>query len=263
MEKRILVSLAFLVSLFHGTALFGDIYDADTFTRLDNTRIRIEGPVSSQLIASGNYSIDLPPGNYTIIASYFRGGRLDLYAEERVSISDREVRFDLVLLPYALQNFIPNDPNGNENETTNTSPEIHVDTISSGVEIVAFVIVLTLFIVVLAVYFAYRFIQKTKKIGNQAAPVNTPEKELIEKAPQTMGVTEPEEPYYLDPESRKFLEIIKSQGGRMLQKELRDITKMSESAMSLMLSELESVGYVKRFKRGRENLVKLVKEPES
>ena len=65
----------------------------------------------------------------------------------------------------------------------------------------------------------------------------------------------------MDDESRKILEILKSSGGRMLQKELRDIMGASQSNMSLVLTELEQLGYIKRFKRGRENLLKLIKEP--
>ncbi len=56
------------------------------------------------------------------------------------------------------------------------------------------------------------------------------------------------------------LKIIKENEGRMEQKTLRDILRYSESKMSLLLTELEVTGYVKRFKKGRENIIKLKKE---
>ncbi len=60
-------------------------------------------------------------------------------------------------------------------------------------------------------------------------------------------------------EEMKVLHIIKENEGRMEQKQLRDILKFSESKMSLLLTELEVGGYIKRFKKGRENIIKLKK----
>lgn len=247
-----LVAFLLVLTLIEATPLFGDIYNGDTFSKLNNARIRIEGPVSSQFIASSNYSIDLPPGNYTIIASYFKDGKLDLYTEEKLSISDRGIRFDLVLLPYALQALIPMD--------TESDSEVLSPKPSSFFPLSIEIIVTVLIIVILATAFYLWHQSKTKKQSHILATETKMEKEeIVQSKKDTLAS---QEPYYLDADSRKLLDILKTQGGRILQKELRDILKISESAMSLMLSELESVGYIKRFKRGRENLVKLVKEPE-
>lgn len=60
----------------------------------------------------------------------------------------------------------------------------------------------------------------------------------------------------LDNEAKKVLEIIESHEGRMTQKELKEILNYSDSKMSLIIAELEHFGLIKKFKRGRGNIIK-------
>ncbi len=58
----------------------------------------------------------------------------------------------------------------------------------------------------------------------------------------------------------KIMKIIKKHGGRATQKEIRKELPLSEAKVSLMISELEDKGVVKRIKKGRGNIIVLVKK---
>ncbi|MBW2965480.1 hypothetical protein KY342_00080, partial [Candidatus Woesearchaeota archaeon] len=58
-------------------------------------------------------------------------------------------------------------------------------------------------------------------------------------------------------ESKKVLDFIKQQGGRTTQKEIRDKFPSSEAKISLIISELEHKGIIKKIKKGRGNIIVL------
>ena len=62
--------------------------------------------------------------------------------------------------------------------------------------------------------------------------------------------------YVLDEDAEAVLKILDSFEGRATQKELREALKFSDSKLSLILTELENVGKIKKFKRGRANVVR-------
>ncbi len=55
----------------------------------------------------------------------------------------------------------------------------------------------------------------------------------------------------------QVLAILKSDGGRVHQRELRQKLPYSEAKVSMMLADLESRGLLKRVKQGRANLIVL------
>jgi len=57
----------------------------------------------------------------------------------------------------------------------------------------------------------------------------------------------------------ELLKIIKKEGGRTTQKDIRKELPLSEGKVSLMISELEEKGIVKRIKKGRGNIIILQK----
>lgn len=60
--------------------------------------------------------------------------------------------------------------------------------------------------------------------------------------------------------SDKVLEIIKKEGGRTTQKEIRKQIPMSEAKISLVITELEHKGIIKKIKKGRGNIIILEKQ---
>jgi len=68
-----------------------------------------------------------------------------------------------------------------------------------------------------------------------------------------------EEAHALDEDEKKVIEALEANEGRVLQRELRQQLKFSETKMSLLLDELEIKRIIKRIKKGRGNIIKLVK----
>lgn len=55
----------------------------------------------------------------------------------------------------------------------------------------------------------------------------------------------------------ELLELIRANGNRITQRELRKKSKYSESKVSLMLSDLEERGLIEKFKKGRGNIIRI------
>lgn len=60
---------------------------------------------------------------------------------------------------------------------------------------------------------------------------------------------------FLDDDLTKVLEIIKKHGKRTTQKEIRKELGLSEAKISLLITELESLGKVRKIKKGRGNII--------
>lgn len=56
---------------------------------------------------------------------------------------------------------------------------------------------------------------------------------------------------------KELLNMIRSSGNRITQRELRKKSPYSESKVSLMLSDLEERGLIEKFKRGRGNIIRI------
>ena len=59
---------------------------------------------------------------------------------------------------------------------------------------------------------------------------------------------------------KELLELIRNNGNRITQRELRKKSPYSESKVSLMLSDLEERGLIEKFKKGRGNIIRIPDE---
>jgi uncharacterized membrane protein len=71
--------------------------------------------------------------------------------------------------------------------------------------------------------------------------------------PDALHIAKPME---LDSDAKSVLRVLDGMEGRATQKDLRESLGFSDAKLSLILSELESIGKVKKFKRGRGNIVR-------
>jgi len=62
----------------------------------------------------------------------------------------------------------------------------------------------------------------------------------------------------LDADAKRVLKVLESLEGRATQKEVLEATKFSNSKLSLILGELESIGKIRKFKRGRGNIIRKI-----
>ncbi|MBC7086533.1 MAG: winged helix-turn-helix transcriptional regulator [Methanomethylovorans sp.] len=226
----------------------GAIYDWDTFNLLENTIVEVNStPPQSQVAKYGLYSFELPRGIYILKASYYENGELASYTEQVLNITDDgDYILDLLLLPaYPDGNFSLNDshtkpPSMNEDKylfgKTNLSKNI------------IFILTVILFIGGVIVLFILK-----KRHDSEKADI---ERSLHE-------ITELENLDYNDlnlpQDLQQLIEIIKANGGRITQRELRRKINYSEAKVSLMISDLENRGIIEKFKKGRGNIILLKK----
>lgn len=216
---RFLALIFIIITLLHSTTLNGQIISAESFENINNTLIKITGPTTTQFVASQNYSIELIEGEYEISAHHLE--QEECSSSEKVVVSGESMIFDLVLFCGLDDPFFLDESGVDFSFENQDSPQ------NLSLYFLGFLILFTIAI------FLYYISKNKSKIK--------------------------EDKTELDDDSIKILEIIKSHEGRILQSELRDILKFSESKMSLVLTELEVLEKIKRIKKGRGNIIKFLK----
>lgn len=225
MAKIILPLLVLLIIGNGFSQLYGDIYEGDNLTKLDNVLIKISGASSTQFLTNKTYSINLNEGNYTIKATHYREGKIDYITQEQVSFDGSSKKFDIVLVPNELFELTPK-----QNNTVNKKENIQEENqalktehlIAGGLGILILVAILL-------------FANSRKRKISEAAKAEAPLKQ----------------------EEREVLRIISENEGKIYQKELREILNYSEAKMSILIGELERRGEIIREKIGRDNLLKI------
>uniref|UniRef100_A0A7C3MDP6 Winged helix-turn-helix transcriptional regulator n=2 Tax=Archaeoglobus fulgidus TaxID=2234 RepID=A0A7C3MDP6_ARCFL len=94
--RKILLLTIILISITNASAveIYGKVYRWDTLDVLEDAVVEIkDGSVQRMVSENGEYSFNVTPGNYTIIA--YSG---EYYAVENVTVKS-SMRFDLILFP--------------------------------------------------------------------------------------------------------------------------------------------------------------------
>lgn len=251
----VLISLVLISAIFAAT-LYGDIYDADSLHKIANVLVKLDGPTNMQFMASDNYSVDVSNGAYMITATHFKSGSIDYITQDNVLVNQSTIHYDLVLLPYDLYRLTP-ERNATVATVAPPSP-INTTVLNQGQEpkpenqSVNSEYAILLVIVILAIGVGLYYMNRKKK---SEGPKRIEEKIETVTPPQPATT---EIGYVPDKEAREVMKIIKENDGHMYQKEVRDILNWSEAKMSVTIAELEREGKVKRFKKGRDNLLKLI-----
>jgi uncharacterized membrane protein len=219
-----------LLAVLHAATLQGNVYSADSFDAVQGALVKAEGASTYQVLSpDGTYSMEVAPGEYNISAYYYENGTLKGYAKDGIAVGAGGASYDIVL-------FSPDEFEGIEGFDT---AELDENILEGRKEdwtplLVGGAVLLVLIVLAVAAYFLFG----KNKAGK--APAVERKKEL-------------------DGEEKKVVEILEGSEGMRNQKELREILKCTDTKISLLISSLEAQGYVKRIKKGRENIVKLVK----
>ncbi len=237
----ILLVISFLTGSGQAAAVHGVIYSWSDFEKpLRNAIVEINSiPVQSKVATDGTYSFeDLQPGNYTIMAKFYRNNVMEYSAEEVVRIVDREGNFniDILLFP-ATDSEIEylGDMNLTGDIDLKNDPPSNTYLWAAGI-----VIILSSVLIGLWIW------KKKTPPGGQI--INDPPMQQPEKIPDTPEKEIPED-------LRDLYALIMKKGGRVTQKDLRGDMKCSEAKVSLMLDDLEDRGYIKKIKKGRSNII--------
>ena len=212
--------LVLSITAVSAAEIYGKVYRWDTLDVLNNAVVEIkDGSIQRMVSENGEYSFNVTPGNYTIVA--YAG---EYYASENVTV-EGSMRFDLILFPKLEEiEELPDFPT--VEEQNEGFPYYAVAIFVSGL--------------VLAVLF---FIKKRSE-----------EQPLHEPASDSHEVAYAEE-YDLPEDLAEVVELIRKEGGRITQKELRKKLGYSEAKMSLIIADLERRGIVEKVKKGRGNII--------
>jgi len=275
MLRRVRGSLIFIAvfaisaSLASGAVVHGTTYEWSTFDVLENTIVEVNSTPPQFLVASfGKYSFDLPEGTYTIRAEYYRGNVLEYYAEENITIvGGGDFVLDLLMFPPIEDAFLCEDINFSEDLYDYEEP----DGIAGEEDSLVFPVAIAFFFILIAGYAAFLWRGRKRCESNakgahargDAARYEPPEPEIKPEPAPEYEETEsrgPEKSEVLEesdlpPDLKEVLSVIRDGGGRITQKELRARLKYSEAKVSLMITDLEDRGMVKKVKKGRGNVI--------
>ncbi len=217
MKKALLFTLLLLaISTASAVEIYGKVYRWDTLDVLNDAVVEIkDGSVQRMVAENGEYSFNVTPGNYTIVA---RAG--EYHAVENVTV-ESDMRFDLILFP-ELEDIeeIPDFPAVEQQEEF---PYYIVAIFVSGLILAALALI---------------------KIRSEKQPEPVLESQEISPVD-----------YDLPEDLAEVVELIRREGGRITQKELRKKLGYSEAKMSLIIADLERRGIVEKVKKGRGNII--------
>lgn len=279
---RLLIILILIIIFFNipmscssAAHIEGNLYEYGSYKQVENIILYINStPVQSTVAKNGTYLFDVPPGIYKINASYYNdNNELAYYAEEDINIiNNGNFSLDIIVFPSVsstLGNNSIKSSNFNESNIAN-----FYDFFS--LSYIYFILLSLLTAIVFYIIFKKMHSKSKNKINqnknNIISQRNIISKEEfeIEKNEENQIIEEleiddnieiieiPKGP--ISTELEEIIDIIRSQGGRITQKDLRKRIKYSEAKVSLMLFELEKREIIQKFKKGRGNVILLVDE---
>jgi len=204
--------------------IHGVVYYWFTLEPMNGAIVEINTTPKQTMVASdGSYSFSVPPGDYTISASYYQDSTLIYYDEDNLNVvSGGDYRIDLILFPTLEENEIP------ENDVV---PDIET---GENNYLIAILFLFTIMVAIIVIGY-YGVKRRPKKLEETYTP-------------KIVGLPE---------DLKQVVDILKQHGGRMHQLDLKKQLPLSEAKISLMLADLESRGILRKIKRGRGNIIVL------
>ncbi len=265
MLRRCLLLIAIFVVCAPSAAaavVHGTTYEWSTFEALEKTIVLVNStPPQVMVASSGSYTFDLPEGSYAIRAEYYRGNLLEYCAEEEITIvGGGDFVLDLLMFPPIEEVYLCEDINFSEDLFD--YEELPEDEEDSTVLLYA-----TGILSVLAIMAALFLWKRSKKGDGKGRTGGMDGKEDYGYEPVEPEPEAPEEPGELEElepggaesaipsDLQEVLSIIRGRDGRITQKDLRLLLNCSEAKASLMITDLEDRGLVKKVKKGRGNVI--------
>lgn len=225
----------------------GAIYEWDTFEPLENVIVEVNStPPQSMVARYGIYSFNLAPGNYVISASYYQNSTLIHYTEEEITITnDGDYVIDIIFLPTYYEE---EELNGTEFDELDELADL-AENDGQDNNILSSTLIYVLAALAMTVAGAY-VLSRRKTDGNGGnAHEGSGHLENSDLAAFSDELAD------LPDDLREVVDIIAGNGGRIKQKDLRDRLRHSEAKVSLMVSDLENRGIIRKFKKGRGNVI--------
>lgn len=238
MIEKIAASILFFLvfsDIVMAATVHGDVYDIN-FNKLTNSIVEVNSvPKQSLIVKDSGYNFKLNPGDYTIKAYYLKNNELIAYTQENLLIKDLagDYNLDLILFPYI------------EDENL-TSIDIDIIDYLRPETNNKFNILLVFLSLISILVVAYLIISFRKTMHNKEKIHNT----VDSIAEAKLAAAEEKKDEFLE----KAYSIIREEK-RINQKDLRKKMMLSEAKISLIITQLESEGKVKKIKKGRGNVI--------
>ncbi len=236
-----LAVFVFLMPFVLGATIHGKVFDYD-FALANNSVVRINTVPEQVVVAvDGTYSFNIPIGEYTLSAELKdKLGRITYSLEDKISIvNNGDYVHDLIMFPN-------NNLSELDLENNVTTPSLPDDIKASSQKSILFLTGLVLIIIFAWIYCAAF---KKCKWKTKLFPDKAKDKEI--SAPEVKANEPVEE---TEDELAGVADFIRK-NKRVTQKEIRKQFPMSEAKISLMLTDLESQGKIRKIKKGRGNVV--------
>jgi uncharacterized membrane protein len=240
--------------------LHGKIYDI-RLNELNNVVVEVNSSPRQRFVSKdGGYSFELNPGQYLLTANY-RADGIEYDVAEEINVSQQgDYVYDLFLMPELDDDeILESSGSGSEVFDLQTDTSAPEKKKALGTALIVLLLVVLLLIVY---FFARRMTRRKQKAELKEAG-------RAEKAARNMAhhaLSTPDNKTQKTSDSGSIgtdlstvVDIIRREGGRTTQKELRRQIPLSEAKISLMIAELEHKGVVQKVKKGRGNLLILRK----
>ncbi len=240
--KVIIIIIAFILalSLVQAATIYGTIYGPD-LELAEKALVEINSTPKQNMVANdGTYSFIVSNGTYEIEAYYSYQGVL-LYDKETITLpSEGDFVIDLILF----ETVDIEDLEFDENELK-LIEELLKEKKGISIGLIIGIIIAAIAIVAIMIYFFYRksIDRLRKKLLKKKRKKKFKAKAVKEKVKPTG-----------DEVMTQTLAILKREK-RVTQKDLRKELGISEAKASLVITDLESQGKVRKIKKGRGNII--------
>jgi uncharacterized membrane protein len=231
-----------LIDTAFAATIHGTIYDI-SLKKVNDVSVEINTQPKQFIVSKdGTYSFNVPIGDYKIKAEYFKGNILDSSVEENLSvIDDGDYILDLILFP-----------NFDEEELSELDIGISLENdFKVKPNYIIYFLISIIIIISIIIYF-YKKRKKFREDRDGKEEEEIKQKILIEETGEEASED-------LDEDLNQLVKIIKEEGGRTTQKEIRKKIPLSEAKISLLMADLEDKGLIKKVKKGRGNIIILKK----
>ena len=238
MKTIICIALMFLVfiSPIFGVVIEGNVYTID-FELAKTAIVEIDTyPKQQRVITEGYYRFEVPLGSYTINASLIEGNALTAEVSEPIEVT-KEGTFvlDLILFP-TIDNALDILKETEELDETTILTELEEENektptstlLIGGISIAILLLILWNIV-------KWRWMKKEVERRREEKEV---EKQVIRE----------------DDDLKNYIDYLKKEK-RVTQKEMRKHFPDSEAKISLVLTDLEAKGKIKKIKKGRGNII--------
>ena len=226
-KKGLLVWILAVFVLFSASAsaaaIHGTLYDI-SLEKANDAIVEINTePKQQYVVKNSTYFFSVPAGGYLITAKRYSGNEVIESAEENISVkSEGDFVLDLILFP-----------SFEEEEEILAEADFEIET-GLVVEETHYGWVVAVLIAVIAFFIILRM--RGKEIAISREKLEKEEREEKE-------------------DLKKVIDFIKKEGGRTTQKDIRQQFPQSEAKISLIITELEDKGVIKKIKKGRGNII--------